>query len=184
VALQIGILSVVYVLVSIAAQMAGQMLPVHVVDEGQVVEQELLAEVAVWMGHDLSVPFIADVSVFDVGTELLYVIESLLPDEDCTAFEADLAEGSVVRTFQMPLERWLVREVLSGVAIMDQAIQRTKVQARLLRCLTMEIHGIILWVFLAIPFDLLVEKAPGKILIIRDYDLIQVSITHGALLCL
>jgi hypothetical protein len=99
VALQVGILSVVYVLVSIAAQVASQMLPVDVVDEGQVIEQELLAEVAVWMWHDLSVSFIADVSVFDVGTELLYVIESLLPDEDCTAFEADLAEGSVVRTF-------------------------------------------------------------------------------------
>jgi hypothetical protein len=48
----------------------------------------------------------------------------------------------------------------------------------------MKIHGIILWVFFATPFDLLVEKAPGKILIICDYDLIQVSITHGALLCL
>ena len=67
---------------------------------------------------------------------------------------------------------------------MDQAIQCTKVQACLLRCLIMEIHGIILWVFFAIPLDLLVEKAPGKILIICDYDLIQVSITHGALLCL
>jgi len=184
VALQVGIVSVVYVLVSIAAQMAGQMLPVQVVDEGQVIEEELLAEVTVWMGHDLPVLFIADVSVFDVGTELLYVIESLLSDEDCTAFEADLAEGSVVRAFQMPLERSHVRKVLSGVAIMNQAIQRTKVQARLLRCRTMEIHSIILWVCLAIPFDLLVEKAPGKILIIRDYDLIQVSITHGALLCL
>lgn len=103
-ALQVGILSVVYVLVSISAQMARQMLPIYVIVKGQVIEQELLAEVTVWMWHYLAVPFIADVSVFDVGTELLYVVQSLLPDEDCTPFEANLAEGSVVRTFQMPLE--------------------------------------------------------------------------------
>jgi len=46
----------------------------------------------------------------------------------------------------------------------------------------MEIHSIILWILLAIPFDLLVEEAPRKIFIICDYDLIKVSITHGTLL--
>jgi len=103
VCLKVGILSVVDVLVMISAQMACQVLPVYVVDEGQVIEQELLAEVTVWMRHDLAVPFVADVTVFDVATELLDVIQSLLTHENGPAFEANLAEGSVVRTFQMPL---------------------------------------------------------------------------------
>tara|TARA_B110000285_G_scaffold233771_1_gene308598 strand:- start:122 stop:268 length:147 start_codon:yes stop_codon:yes gene_type:complete len=48
----------------------------------------------------------------------------------------------------------------------------------------MEIDGIVFRVLFAIPLDLLVEKAPCKILIVCNYDLIKVSITHGALLCL
>ena len=104
VALKVGILSVVDILMSITTQMACQVLPVYVVDESQVIEQELLAEVAVWMRHDLSVPFVTNVSVFNVVTELLDVIQSLLTNENCSTFEANLAEGSVMCTFQMSLK--------------------------------------------------------------------------------
>ena len=84
--------------------MACQMLPIEVIDEGQVIEEELLAEVAVRMWHDLSVPFVTNVTVLDVATKLLDVIQSLLSDENGSTLEANLAESSVMSALQMPLE--------------------------------------------------------------------------------
>lgn len=84
----------------------------------------------------------------------------------------------------MSLERWLVWKVLLGGTVMDQTIQGSEVQACFLGCLIMVVHGIIFWVFFAVSLDLLVEKAPCKLFIICDNDLIKVSITHGALLSL
>jgi hypothetical protein len=97
--LQVGILCIIYVLVGVAAQMTCQVLPVYMLDKSRIIEQELLAEVTVWMRHDLSVPFVTNVTIFDVGTELLDVIQSLLPDEDGSALEADFAECLLVCAF-------------------------------------------------------------------------------------
>lgn len=162
--------------------MTSHVLPVYVIDEGQVIEQELLAEVTVWMWHDLSMPLVSNVAVFNMTTKLLNVIQSLLPNENSSSFETNLAESSIMRTFHMPLQGRFVWKLLPRVTIMNQTIQRTEMQACLLSCFTMEIDCIILWVFLAILLDLLIEKAPGKVLIVGDDDLIEVGITHGALL--
>tara|TARA_B110000285_G_scaffold233771_1_gene308599 strand:- start:377 stop:676 length:300 start_codon:yes stop_codon:yes gene_type:complete len=97
--LQVGIFCIIYVLVVVAAQVTCQVLPVYMVDESQIIEQELLAEVTVWMRHDLAVPFVTNVTVLDVATELLDVIQSLLPDEDCSALQANFAEGLFVCAF-------------------------------------------------------------------------------------
>ena len=67
---------------------------------------------------------------------------------------------------------------------MNHAIQRTKLQTCSLGSFTVKIDSVIFWVCLTVLLNLLIEKAPGKVLVVGDDYLIEVSITHGALLVL
>lgn len=73
-ALETCIVSVIDILMRISTQMTRHVLSVYVIDESQVIEEELLAEVTVWMWHDLSMLLVSNVAVFNMSTKLLNVI--------------------------------------------------------------------------------------------------------------
>ena len=72
------------------------MLSRQVVVELLIVEEVLLAEVAPGVRQDLGLLFVARVSVINVSTQEVRVVEPLLFDKDQATFEAYLAVGLLV----------------------------------------------------------------------------------------
>ena len=64
------------------------------------------------MWHDLTVPFIPDVTILNMTSELLDMVKPLLADKDSPTFETNFAESLLVRAFKMALQRGNVRELL------------------------------------------------------------------------
>jgi len=86
------------------AQVTLQVTPVEVVEEDQVVEEVLVAEVAVRVGQDLRLPVRPRVTLLDMQIEaLLHIVHTLLTDEDEAALETDIAKGLQVLTLEVLL---------------------------------------------------------------------------------
>ena len=85
VGLQVLVLFVVDVPMMIGAEMARVMLSTQMVVECHVIEEELLAEIAIGMWQYLAVLFVTNVSRFNVSTQRIHVVEPLFPNEDRSA---------------------------------------------------------------------------------------------------
>lgn len=134
------------------------------VKELVICEEELLTEVAVWMWQNLTIPVIANISEFDMFSKEFDMIETLLTDEHCSAFQANFAESLVMVCFQMPLERSNIWKLLVRVrAIVDDASQVTERQAAFLGRIIVIVHSVVLRVLLTPFLKLLVKEAPSQI---------------------
>lgn len=86
------VIRVVHVFELVVAQVTRQMHPLQVVQENEVVEEVLLAEVAPGVGQDFGALFGAGVAVLNVASQLFDVVDSLLTNKDGPASEANFAE--------------------------------------------------------------------------------------------
>ena len=90
--LQARIALIIHVPVVVAAQMTSQMFAVDMVVKGDFIEKEFLAEITVWMWHYFSVFVISHITIFNMVSQLFYMVESLFTDEDAPALKAYFAE--------------------------------------------------------------------------------------------
>ena len=120
---------VVHVAILIATQVTRQVHAVQVLNKHIAVKEELLAEVTPWVGEDLCTTITRWVPMLDVSSQVLHVIDSLLTDENCAAFQADETKGLLMRVFHVAPQAFLVWEVILGSALVDQASQSSKLHA-------------------------------------------------------
>lgn len=85
------------------------------------IEKVLAAKIAPWMRQNLSTSVACWVSILNVLSERLNVINSLFADENCTAFKTHQAKSLLVHSFHVLPKAVLVMEVLLCGAITDEA---------------------------------------------------------------
>ena len=76
----------------VAAQVTSQMLTVDMVVKRNFIEKEFFAEIAVWMRHNFAMLVISHITVFNMVSQLFYMVESLFSDENAPAFKTYFAE--------------------------------------------------------------------------------------------
>lgn len=184
VVLKVLVLFVIDVFVVVAAQMAGQMLSIEVLEELQVTEEELFAEVAVRVRQHVSELVVADVTVLDVASQGFHVVQALLSDEHSPSFEADFAEGLFVLGLQVALQTLLGWELLVAPAVVNHASEVSEPHAGLLGLVVVVVDGLVFLVLLALAHQLLFEVGPLEIPVVGDNHLLQLSFADGALFVL
>jgi len=85
----------------LSTQMARQMHFIQMLAELTGVEEEFLAEIAPGMGQNFGTLFICRVTVLDMGSQLLQVVDSLLANKHCATLKADQTEGLLMRGLHM-----------------------------------------------------------------------------------
>lgn len=80
------------VLLKVTTKVASQMKLVQMLLKFLNIVKKFFAEVTPWVWQDLGAPFRPEISMFNVRTQLLNVVNPLLPNENCAAFQADFAE--------------------------------------------------------------------------------------------
>ena len=103
--------------------MASEMLSAQMVEEDLVIEEVLLAEIAPGVRQDLSLPVGAWVPVVDVISYHFDVVKALLPNEDQSTFQTDLAKGLLVLFLQVDFECFGRLELIMRIAAMDEALK-------------------------------------------------------------
>jgi len=128
---------------------------------------------------------VSHVSIVDVISQVLDMIDPLLANEDRAALEADLAEGLLVVMLQMPHQGADVRELrLMSLTILDETVQSSEVHAGLLSFGIRIENVFVLLVLDSFLLHLLVEVGPRQIVVISNDDFIQFSLADGALVIL
>ena len=154
--LQTGVILVVDVLVVVGAQVASKMLPVQVIIECQVVEEELLAKVAVGVRQDLSMAFVTQITLLDMGPQGVHMVQTLLADEDCSAFEANFAERLLVPGLHVALERGPIRKLLLCTrTVWDWAVQCSQQETCLLGSIVVIVDRVVFGILLTLLFELI-----------------------------
>jgi len=75
-----------------------------VIEEAQIVEVELLAEVAVRVGQDLTMSIVSNITRLNMVPQGINMVQALLTSKHRPAFEADFTESLFMSSFQMSLE--------------------------------------------------------------------------------
>ena len=120
---------VVHVAILIATQVTRQVHAIQVLNEHIAIKEELLAKVTPRVREDLCTTITRWVSMLDVPSQVLHVIDSLLTDEHCAALKADETKGLLMRVFHVASQAFLVWEVILGRALVDQASQSSELHA-------------------------------------------------------
>jgi hypothetical protein len=156
--------------------MARKMLSRQVVIELLIIKEVFLAEFTPGMWQYLRLFFIPWVAVVDVRSQEVNVVESLLLDEDEAALEADLAEGLLVLSLQMVLKGILGGELMSGIALVDEALELSRVLTSLLNLLVFIIDVTVL----VVSEELFFEVCLLELLIVQALTLCnQYLLAHG-----
>ncbi len=114
---------VVHIFVMVPAQMTCQVLSIQMIDEHQLVEEILLAEITPGMRQYLCLSICARISLLNMLLQLLVdVVESLLSDEDEATFHTNFAKSLLVLSLQMLLQSLNVVELVPRIAIKDKAM--------------------------------------------------------------
>ena len=89
--------------------------------KGHAVKEEFLAEVAPWMRQDLGTALRSRVTIVDMVSEFLHVIDALLSDKHCATLEANETKCFLMSSLHVSSQALLVREMLPRLAVVDQA---------------------------------------------------------------
>lgn len=98
------------------------MLSIQMIDENQLIEEILLAEITPGVRQDLCLSICSRVTLLNVLLKLLDVVESLFSDENETTFHANFAEGLLMLSLQMLLQSLNVVVLVSRTTIIDKAM--------------------------------------------------------------
>mgnify|MGYP001206290784 FL=1 len=74
---------------------------VQMLTEYVAIKEELLTEVTPGMRQDFSTTLTGRISMLNVLPQLLHVVDPLLANEDCAAFQADETESFLMRGLHM-----------------------------------------------------------------------------------
>lgn len=96
------VIRVIHVLELVIAEVAGQVHSLEMVQENQIVEKVLLAEVTPGVGQNLGSFLRARVTMLNMVTQGLDMVDSLLSNEDSPSREADLTEGLLMDRLRVP----------------------------------------------------------------------------------
>jgi hypothetical protein len=184
VCLQVLVLFVADVLVLVSTKVAGEMVSVQVLEELQVTEEELLAEIAVRMRQDVTKLVVSYVTVLNVPSQGLDVVKALFSDEDRSTSQAHLAECLVVLGLQVALQALDVWELLVATAVVHHAGKFSELHACPLGLAIVKVYGLVFLVLVTLALQLLFEVCPLKVPVIGDDHLFQLSLADGALLVL
>lgn len=155
--------------------MAGHVFSAQVIEECYVVEEELLAKVAVWMWQYLPMFVVAEIALLDVLTKLIYMIEPLLSNEYSSSLETNFTKSFLVASFEMALQWSTIRKLLfCARTIRNETIKGSQLQRCLLCRIVVIVYGIILRVFLTLFFELLVEEFPCESFVVRNDYFVQI----------
>ena len=106
------IIVVEHISVSIATEVTRQMHTVEVLSKTDIIEEKFFAKVAPWVRQDLCPFIISRVTVLNMITQLLNVVDALLADEHCATFETDKAECLLMSFLHVAPQTFLIREML------------------------------------------------------------------------
>jgi len=135
--------------------------PVQVLAENVAVEEELFAEVTPWVRQNLSATVTRGVSMFDMVTQLLHVVNPLLANEDSATFEADKTKGLLMCGLHVATQTLLIRELLFVFAVgheTGQCSQFHTLDLRLPICVVDRVIGPVRVTFMP---DIVVKFIPG-----------------------
>lgn len=113
---------VVHVFVMVPAQMTCQVLSIQMIDEHQLVEEILLAEITPGVRQYFCLSVRTRISLLNMLPHMLDVVESLLSDEDEATFQTNFAESLLMLSLQMLLQSLNVVELVARIAIKDKAM--------------------------------------------------------------
>ena len=169
------------VLLVVSTKVASQMQLVQMLLKRLNIIEKFFAEVAPRVWQDLGAPFRREISMFNVRTQLLNVVNPLLSNENWSAFEADLAEGLLMNWLQMPSQAFNIRKDCLYIAVVHQALQTPQLVASGL-CLFVVVKDLFIFLVLDGSFaEPLLELVPGKLLVLGDDDLFKLSLADGTL---
>ena len=182
---EVLIIGVVHVLVMRRAQMARQMLLVQMIEEDEIIEEELITEVAERMRQDLAMMVISHVALLEMIAQRLDVVKALFANEHCATSQANLTEGLLMLSFEMALQRRLVGELRAAtITAGNHAVQSAQCKTGFLGLGRMVIDRVILRVHVALLQESLGCELPIQVSIGCDDDFVQVRSANGALLIL
>ena len=115
------IIVVKHVSVGLAAEVTRQMHTVEMLGKTIVIEEEFFTKVAPGMRQDLSPAVTRWITMLDVRSQLLHVVDALLANEDSAALQADKAESFLVCGLHVAPQALLVWELLLVLTVGDQA---------------------------------------------------------------
>jgi hypothetical protein len=101
VTLQRRVVVVVHMLVIITAQVACEVHSLQVIMEEQLIKEELLAKITPRMWQNFSTFLRPNITIFNVVSQRLYVVNALLSNEDCATGQANLAKSLLVSCFHV-----------------------------------------------------------------------------------
>ena len=106
------IIVVEHISVLIATEVTRQMHTVEVLSKDDIVEEEFFAKVTPRMWQDLGSLITCRVTVFDMITQLLNMVDALLADEHCATLETNKAECLLMCFFHVAPQAFIIREML------------------------------------------------------------------------
>ena len=98
----------------LAAEVTRQMHTVEMLGKTIVIEEEFFAKVAPGMWQDLGSSVTRRVTVLDVITQLVNMVDALLADEHCASLETDQTKCLLVCFFHVAPQTLIIGEVLFG----------------------------------------------------------------------
>ena len=113
--------------------------------------------------------------------QLLDVVDPLLPDEDGSAFETNLAESFLVIALHVLSQAVNVGKGMLRVAVLDQTRQVTKPHSFSLSLCIFIIDRVVFLICDASPPQLVVKLMPRQLFVLRYDNLFALLFANGAL---
>ena len=101
--------------------MTRQMHTIEMLSKTDVIEEKLFTKVTPGMRQNLSSSIARRVTVLNMITQLLNVVDALLADEHCATLETDQTKCLLVCFFHVASQTLIIREMLLSRAIVYQA---------------------------------------------------------------
>lgn len=152
----------------LSAQMARQMVPLQVLVEDTAIKEELLAEVTPGVGQNFGTLFTRRVSMLNVHSQFLHVVDPLLANKHGSPFEANQAESLLMSCLHMPPHTLLVRERLLCCAVCDKTSQCSKLHSLNLGGPVVIVNGFISAILVTIVAHISIKLIPSELLILSD----------------
>lgn len=153
--------------------------PLQVVKENLLVKEKLFAKITPRVRQNFSALFWTHITVLNVGSERLDMIDALLSDEDGATCETNFAKCLLMSCFQVTSQRLHIWEALSALTIVHQTLQRAQFHSS---CFRTRIFIPNRGVFFILDDIVLLNLVPRKSSIITHDDLFELSLTNWALL--
>ena len=85
---------------------------VQVLSKDDIIEEEFFAEIAPWVRQDLGSFITSRVTVLNMTSQLLNMVDTLLADENCATLETDLTKRLLMCFFHVTSQTLFIREML------------------------------------------------------------------------